>query len=255
MEKILNFYNEDGTLKDKKKIDKMVDDLYIELEHNEAEQGNITYYDELISPEMQFSNETAKENNDFLRRNLYISEPIMSTDYGDILGGAPHNSIAQEVMEKIIMYNDIDDELDIPKEDRRPIYLYINTDGGEITEAFQLIDTIMLSKTPVITIGSGKVYSAGLLIFLAADQRITFDHASYLLHEGSSNFGGDAQKFDNWADFYKNKIRRQMKDFVVSRTKISSDDYDTMKKDDMWFTAKEALDKGIATDSFKGGLL
>ena len=66
----------------------------------------------------------------------------------------------------IRIWNKLDAESHIPIDEREPIKIYINSDGGDLAAAFSIIDTIKMSKTPVWTINTGCAYSSGLEIFL-----------------------------------------------------------------------------------------
>ena len=44
-----------------------------------------------------------------------------------------------------------------------------------------------------------------------------------------------------------------MKNIVLKYTKINIDEYEKLKKDDTWFTAQKALEKGITTVVFDRG--
>ena len=66
---------------------------------------------------------------------------------------------------KILRYNRMDK--DIPKENRKPIIIYINSPGGSVTCGYGLIDAIIRSKRPVYTVNLAECYSMGFLIFLA----------------------------------------------------------------------------------------
>lgn len=152
--------------------------------------------------------------------------------------------IAGPMTMAIRYWNRVDDEQNIPVEERKPIKLIIDCCGGDLCEAFAIIDQIRLSKTPVHAYVMGRAYSGAFLVTLACDKRIATQHSSLLLHEGAGGFGGDAGKFQNFADFYK-KQRGQIKDFVLANTDISEEKYEEIKNDDSWFTADEAKALGI----------
>ena len=71
----------------------------------------------------------------------------------------------------------------IEPKDRRPIKILINSDGGSVDTVLHIIDMIHLSKTPVYTIGMGRVYSAGGLLLMAGHKRYIFPHTSCLIHD------------------------------------------------------------------------
>ena len=66
------------------------------------------------------------------------------------------------------------EDKNIPIEERKPIKIFINSDGGCLNSILNLIDTIKLSKTPIITIGMGKAYSAGGLLLMAGHKRYIY---------------------------------------------------------------------------------
>lgn len=70
---------------------------------------------------------------DLRNRKLYLNE------------GIDQCSVA-EIVEHILRYNSDDKGLD-PTE-RKPILLYVVSEGGEVDSGFELIDTIQCSKTP-----------------------------------------------------------------------------------------------------------
>lgn len=157
------------------------------------------------------------------------------------------SDMAEYVHTAIEFYNIIDEENRTPIEEREPIKIYIDTPGGDLYACFSIIDSIQLSKTPVITINISSSCSAGFYIFLAAERRIAFPNSVFLFHEGSTSFWGDSNKFNNHADFYKKNLAR-MKNYLIDRTNLNEEWYEKNSKDDVWMMAEEALEKGICTE-------
>lgn len=144
----------------------------------------------------------------------------------------------------IRFWNQYDETHNIPKEERKPIKIYIDSIGGSLTDTMTIIDAIRLSKTPVWTICTGCAYSGGFFSLIAGHKRFAYPHSSFLFHEGSTSNGGTAGQFENYTAFYKKQLT-QLKDIVVKYTKITEEEYASIKKDDIWYNAKEALEKGI----------
>lgn len=163
-------------------------------------------------------------------RNLYLE------DIDEGTGSA--------IASMIQLYNRIDDEENIPVEDREPIKIYINSPGGLLTETFIMIDTIKMSKTPVWGIVTGTSYSGGFFSLLACHKRIGYPHSSYLYHEGSTGTSGSSGQFENYAAFYKRELKK-LKTITLDNTKISEELYDEKKREDWWMDAEEALELGI----------
>lgn len=141
-------------------------------------------------------------------------------------------------------WNRYDDKHNIPLEKRQPILLIIDSCGGSLSDAFTIIDSIKNSKTPIIGICIGSAYSAGFFILISCHKRYAYPHASFLFHEGSAGNSGTAAQFANFAAFYKKQLN-QLKDIVIENTNISKEEYQEIKKDDIWYDAEEALKKKI----------
>ena len=164
---------------------------------------------------------------------------------GDICSG-----LGQTVEGYIRFWNKYDDKRNIPIEDRKPIKIYIDSNGGCLSDTFTMIDAIKLSKTPVWTICTGAAYSGGFFTFIAGHRRFAYDHASFLYHEGATATGADAGKFRNYAEFYQKELE-QLKEVTLKYTKITPEEYKEHIKDDWWMTAEEALKYGVCDEIAK----
>lgn len=154
----------------------------------------------------------------------------------------------------IRFWDSYDDTRMIPIEDREPIKLYIDSYGGSLTDTLTIIDAIKMSKTPVITIAIGCAYSGGFFIFISGDKRIAYPHASFLFHEGSTQNGGTSGQFENYTQFYKRQLS-QLKKIVLEHTNILEEEYDNIRKDDIWFTAEDGVEKGFVDEVAKEFIL
>ena len=153
-------------------------------------------------------------------------------------------SIGDSVNSYIQFFNRIDQEKKIDVNKRTPINIYIDSNGGSLTACFTIIDAITMSKTPVWTINIGKAYSAGFFIFITGHKRFAYPNSSFLFHEGSTGIYQDANKFKNYADFYKQQLE-QLRAITLEHTQIEPEEYDKHVKDDWWFDVNEALKYGV----------
>ncbi len=168
------------------------------------------------------------------QRNLFLVNNVVEEDANGI------NSL-------IRFWNAYDEEVGLPIEEREPIKLYINNYGGSLVAGYSIIDSILLSKTPVWTINIAAAYSAAFEIFIVGHKRIAYPLSSFLCHEGSAGMVGDANKFRNYADFYGVQLD-QAKQNILAHTKITKEEYEKHQKDDWWFTAEEAIKYGICDE-------
>lgn len=171
-----------------------------------------------------------------LKRELYLFE--ISPGTGSTIDGY------------IRFWNEYDNERNIPIEQRIPIKIYIDSCGGSLTDTFTIIDAIKLSKTPVWTINLGCAYSGGFFVFICGHKRIAYPHASFLFHEGSTGTSGTSSQFENYTAFYKRQLE-QLKNIVLDNTSITQEEYQDIKKDDIWYDVKDGIEKGFIDEVAK----
>lgn len=168
-----------------------------------------------------------------------------------------NEEITDDIVEKIIMqiikFNK--EDKDIPIEKRKPIKLYINTNGGDIEIGLVLCNVIKSSKTPVYGIALGKCYSMGGLILIACHKRFAYPFSAILIHDGSVVVQASTKKAKQAMDFYSG-MERKTKEFILQNTKITEEKYNEMYGEEWYMLADEALkwgviDEIIGSDTFE----
>ena len=147
-----------------------------------------------------------------------------------------------DIVKHIMQYNKEDQG--IPVEERKPILLYVVSNGGVVDAGFELIDVIECSKTPVYTINTGYQYSMGLLIGLAGHKRFATKNAKYLMHDGSNFIFNSGAKAQDQMEFNR-KVEERIKQYILSHTKLSEEEYDSKLRVEWYFFADEAKEKGF----------
>lgn len=135
------------------------------------------------------------------------------------------------------------------KEDDSLLTLYINSDGGNLTDAFGLIDVMRMSKKPIRTIGIGSICSSAFLIFAAGTKghRLIGRNTTIMCHQFSDSAEG--KYHDLQTRIKENKrMNERMIDLL---TDVSELDSKTVKSklltpSDVWLSADEAVELGIA---------
>lgn len=67
----------------------------------------------------------------------------------------------------------------------KEIYIYINSEGGEVEAAMAIIDEIEIAiknGVNVVTICAGKAYSCGAFILIYGNERYATKHSSIMIH-------------------------------------------------------------------------
>lgn len=143
---------------------------------------------------------------------------------------------------QIMKWND--EDRNVPIEDRKPIYIYLQNGGGEVSYMWLLIDIIEISKTPIYTVAMNVCASAAALIFMSGKRRFMLKNSTLLIHEGSIATGEqDAQKFFDTSESYK-KIVKKMKDFILAKTKIDAKQLNKKRANDWEIDAQFCLENG-----------
>ena len=173
-------------------------------------------------------------------------------EFYDIVGrvlfltGEVNDVIADAISHFIRLYNIID--RGIVKEERQPIKLFINTEGGNAVSCLEIIDSITLSETPVYTINIALAASAGFDIFIAGHKRFSYPNATFCWHEGGTSLSQiDAGKFRNYSDWYDRLLQRTKK-ILLDNTKVTPELYQEKRKDDWWLFPEEAVELGICDE-------
>lgn len=146
-------------------------------------------------------------------------------------------------MVKMIMRWNQEDK-DVPAEQRKPITIYIMSDGGYMSYMWTMIDTMLASQTPIITVNLGVAASAASLIYLAGSRRLMMPSANVIIHEGSTEIAGDANKVMDATRSYNKELAR-MKDYILSRSSIPPRVLNKKAKDDWYIDAKTCLEYGV----------
>lgn len=147
-----------------------------------------------------------------------------------------------DIVKHIMQFNKEDKGIE-PK-DRKPILLYVTSNGGEVDSGFELIDIIQNSKTPVYTINLGYQYSMGFLIGLAGHKRFATKNAKFLMHDGSNFVYNSGAKAQDQMEFQR-RVEDRIKQYILSNSKITSDEYDSKLRVEWYLFADEAKDKGF----------
>jgi len=132
------------------------------------------------------------------------------------------------------------------------ITIYLNTPGGCIFSGFNLCNIIENLKSPVEIIVLGYAYSMGGYILMAGYNkknivRRCYSFSTALMHGGSAAVEGTASQvkdFHRFAEKYDQKI----KDFFLSHSNFTEEEYDKIERTELYLTAEEMLEKGLVDE-------
>lgn len=158
------------------------------------------------------------------------------------LNGDISSDIVAEFVHNILQINA--DDKDIHPENRKPIIMYITSLGGELDAGFELIDVMLMSKTPIWCVNLGYQYSMAFLIGLAGSKRFASKTAKILIHDGTSQLGGSVSKVRDHMNFVV-RYEDRIKEYVLSRSTLTSEEYDQRYREEWYMFADEAKELGF----------
>jgi len=136
----------------------------------------------------------------------------------------------------------------LAEESDAPINVLISSPGGHVESGDAIHDVIRFVRSPVTTIGTGWVASAGTHIFIAApkERRVCLPNTRFMIHQPGGGAGGPATD-----------IAIQAKEIIKTRERIAKviarqtgQDLQKVLADmerDFWMSADEAIQYGLVS--------
>lgn len=160
----------------------------------------------------------------------------------------------ESIFELIILIKEVEEENIIMAHkfniESIPIYLHINSNGGNIFEAFNAIDIIQASKVPIYTIIEGATASAGTLISVVGTKRYIRPNAFMLIHQLSSTCWGKMSEIE---DEFKNlqELSDKIKEIYRKHSKIPKKELNDLLKHDLWLNSDKTISYGLVDEVWK----
>ena len=170
----------------------------------------------------------------YLDRFITIEDEINEWDY--------------HVVKDILNFNIQD--FGIPREDRKPIVILINSNGGMLEITNCIIDAIAMSTTPVWTVNMGEALSGGCIIFLAGEKRFTTKNSWCMTHSGSGGVSGSFNETVEQTKVWNEQVKN-MANYVLERTGMEEKIWKKYKNKDWWINQEQQLEYGFATDKLE----
>lgn len=168
------------------------------------------------------------------------------------LSGVVDGDMSASIIPLIHYFNIQDDKYNLEKEQRIPIQIFIDSEGGELYRGFNLLSAIEKTTTPIWTHLEGSIgMSMSFVLFLSGERRFMSRFGNLMFHELRA--GSDVQtlaEMKNTVNHYS-KLQNTMDDYIVERTKIPMKLLKEKRKRNLdWFIDyKTAKKYGVFTDT------
>lgn len=151
-------------------------------------------------------------------------------------------SCAEDLIKMILRCNKEDKGK--PVEERKPIKIFIDSPGGDVTFMWTIINMIEASKTKVITINYCTAYSAASEILASGHERYALPGSHVMIHLGSCAYSGDVANVESTKKYF-DALSKKTVDHLLQRTKIEPKMFKKKTLTDWFLDEEDALKNGI----------
>lgn len=181
-------------------------------------------------------------------------------------GGSPTDELIVEIVKenykerRIIINRDIDDDLlesvclyilkfnaedkDIPTDKRKPIWIILNSAGGNVTFGMGLIDCIKYSLTPVKCLIINMAASMASYIPMVCKETYITPNGVICLHDGQTGIIQTSRKANDTMNFY-NECDKALHKIVIENTSITEEFLEDIADREYYIFAEKAKELGI----------
>ena len=154
------------------------------------------------------------------------------------LGQAIDDTVANDVMAQLLTLESMDSD--------RDIMIYINSPGGSFTALTAIYDTIQFVRPDVMTICLGQAASAAAVLLAggAKGKRYALEHSRILIHQPSSEGGGQASDIEIQAREVM-RMRTLLEELIARHSTRAPDQIAQDIERDKILTSAEAVEYGL----------
>lgn len=161
----------------------------------------------------------------FEERIIFLGQPIDDT-------------VANDVMAQLLTLESMDPD--------RDIMIYINSPGGSFTALTAIYDTMQFVRPDVMTICLGQAASAAAVLLAggAKGKRMALEHSRILIHQPSSEGGGQASDIEIQAREIM-RMRTLLEELIARHSTRTPEQIAQDIERDKILTAAEAVEYGL----------
>ncbi|TRZ87841.1 MAG: ATP-dependent Clp protease proteolytic subunit [Streptomycetaceae bacterium] len=154
------------------------------------------------------------------------------------LGQAIDDTVANDVMAQLLTLESMDSD--------RDIMIYINSPGGSFTALTAIYDTMQFVRPDVSTICLGQAASAAAVLLAggAKGKRYALEHSRILIHQPSSEGGGQASDIEIQAREVM-RMRTLLEELIARHSTRAPDQIAQDIERDKILTSAEAVEYGL----------
>ena len=161
-----------------------------------------------------------------------------------ILSGEVNKELAEKIVKQLFIMEADSSE--------KPVYIYIDSPGGDVDSGFAIFDAIRFISCPVYIVGIGLIASAAALILLSVpkENRFGFENSRYLIHQPLSEMRGVATDVEIYAKEMEN-TRLVINKVISEQTGQSLEKVTQDTERDYWLSSLQACVYGLISKIVK----
>lgn len=128
-----------------------------------------------------------------------------------------------------------------------PIWLHINSYGGDLFTGFSVADQLAMVESPVYAIVEGICASAATLIAMSCDKRYILPNSFMLIHQLSTFAWGTHEQFKDEMNL-QNKAMDRLVQFYVQHANVTEEQIRQMLTRDFWMDAEACVQYGFVDE-------
>ncbi len=128
-----------------------------------------------------------------------------------------------------------------------PIWLHINSNGGDLFTALAVADQINMLQSPVYSIVEGCAASAATLISTSCTKRYILPSSFMLIHQLSTMFWGKHEDFEDEI-VIQNMAMEAIVNVYAKNTKMSEEFLRESLRRETWMDANDCVKLGLADE-------
>lgn len=173
---------------------------------------------------------------EIVKKNLNDRRIIINTGIGD--------DLLEMVCMYILQWNREDKQNGIPVDKRKPIWIILNSPGGDKISGMMLLDTINSSITPVKCVIMSLAASMASYIPMVSSTTYAFPASVICLHDGEVGVVQTTRKASDTMNFIK-ACDEKLDDIVLNNTKITEDYLNDIADREYYIFADQGKELGI----------
>ena len=133
-------------------------------------------------------------------------------------------------------------------ESKNPITLWINSPGGSTSHGLAIINTMLMARSPIITIINTQACSMASLISIAGDVRKMVANGEYMCHDMKGGITGDYSEKVKYRAEWLEKHFQILNNIYREHSNLTEEDLEIARHGELWLNAEECLAKGVVDE-------